>query len=186
MLFCIAAWSCGTGLFFVASDLWVATFLSVFIYLAAAFIALAFYYFAHYFPYSLKPMTAVHNYGNLVAAMLVSIVVAYFKVEIVFGGQSGQGYISTISPVPYFLFALYFLFYIVASFYILYQKYQIATSTHRNILKVVFFSTLLAAFFGSVFNLLLPIYTYDYIWVGPLFTLVMVFIIIKYIFLIED
>ncbi len=186
MLLLIATWSCTTGLFFLAPSLSAAIFLSAFIYLSAAYISLSFYFFAYNFPYPIKSMNPLSKTIHLLAFILVAIVVIYFKVEFIFSDQTGQTYLSKINPWPYFAFATYFLSYIISSFLILYKKYIAATSTHRKLLRVVIFATLLSAFFGSIFNLILPIFTYEYIWIGPLFTLVMVFILIKYVFLIED
>lgn len=86
-----------------------------------------------------------------------------------------QGHPVKFNSLIYAIYTLYFCVYITLSFINLHKKYIGAGTLHRDLIKVVFISTAIAAVFGSVFNLLLPILTYyRYAWIGPLFTLIVV------------
>ncbi len=182
MLFFIAVWSLATGIFFTASSLESAIAISSIIYFSAASIAVSFSIFSHYFPYSVKPISFGEKVRYVLGLFFVSVLIFYFKVEHIYSNFDNFSYQTKINFLPYAAFSLCFLGYIAKGFLTLWQKYKVSTSSHRNLLKVVIFSTLISAFFGSICNLILPLFTYDYIWLGPLFTLAMVFIIIKYLF----
>lgn len=76
---------------------------------------------------------------------------------------------------PYHIYSVYFLLFIGWSLYILFSKYKRSSSLERIQLKYVLAGLFPTSTFGLTFNLILPWFgNYRLIWLGPLFTIVMI------------
>ncbi|OGY90883.1 MAG: hypothetical protein A3B31_03115 [Candidatus Komeilibacteria bacterium RIFCSPLOWO2_01_FULL_53_11] len=185
VLLSIASWSFFLALFYAAGSVGELHSLIPPIYISAAFISLFFYLFCTSFPFDSISMSKarwlVHFF--LIAAVIIVIIYLRVEKEIIF--DKAWGHPTTVNAGAYALYSLYFLGYIFLSFYHLIKKIRISTGYTKRLIAIVLYSTLLAAFFGSVFDLFFPIVTYQYVWIGPLFTVAMVFIIVRYVFIKE-
>jgi len=176
-------WSGAIALFRAASDptimnVWFDSF-----YYLAAFIAVAFYYFARSFPYEIKGVSKTENIINGALLVVLSGMIYFWGIatEIVYSKNFDHDVVFNFFVyVPYVLFFIYF---VSKSFIELSRKMAKATTYSKKLIKIVFFSTLVAFAAGIIFDLIIPFTTYRYIWVGPYFTMITVFIIVKYVFI---
>ena len=100
--------------------------------------------------------------------------------------SASYGHDVTIRPINYFLYCVYFFGFLLISFIHLRKKMLLIPAFTKKVVKIVFYATLLSAIAGSVFDLALPLLgNYKLIWIGPLFTVAMVFIIVRYVFIKE-
>lgn len=76
----------------------------------------------------------------------------------------------------YFGYAIYFILFVLISYYVLLQKYsETKDITQKLQLKFIIFGTAISFILGMFFNLILPWFeNYNYIWLGPPFSLIMV------------
>ncbi len=79
--------------------------------------------------------------------------------------------------IYYILYTIYFVFYVLLSYYYLFKSYFFIHKKEEKIqLKFIIIGTIFAYILGMIFNLFLPFWgDYSSIWLGPLFTLIMVF-----------
>ncbi len=176
-VFCVAVWALGLALFILDSDLDRAILIANVYYIAAAAIPAFFLYFAvafaePYFRFNLKNALILLPVAALIGAFFAQ---PHFLIAIV--EQADWGKNAVLDYKHYFAYAMYFLMYVSVAYYIFFKKYR-ATKTpeERLQLKFIVGGTAVAFFLGMVFNLFLPfIGNYRYIWLGPIFTLIMVF-----------
>ncbi len=185
-LFLIAVWSFCMAMFRASFEPRLIRMWSDLYYLMAALIALTFFYFTHSFPVEIKKLSRfVHVTALAVTIILVFII---FSEGIVgdIRRSASYGHDVAIHPMNYFLYCVYFFGFLAVSFIHLRKKMVLIPAFTKKVVEIVFYATLLSAIAGSVFDLMLPLFgNYRLIWIGPLFTIVMVFIIVRYVFIKE-
>lgn len=77
----------------------------------------------------------------------------------------------------YLFYVMHILGYSGFSFLLLKNRYKVITGEERTQLSLVFLGTIVAFIFGILFNLIIPSFTYSFIWLGPFFSLFMVILI---------
>ncbi len=185
VLLSIAAWSFFLALFCAAGSVGELHALIPPIYISAAFISLFFYLFCTSFPFDSISMSKARWLVHFFLIAAVIIVIIYVRVEkgIIF--DKVWGHPTKVNALSYFIYSAYFLGYICLSFFHLAKKLKVSTGYIKRLTAIVLYSTFFAALFGSIFDLFFPIVTYRFVWVGPLFTVAMVFIIVRYVFIKE-
>ncbi len=183
LVFSLGLWSMGVAMFrYESLDQFALGWLK-FYFVVGTLIAYLFYYFAYYYPYVLKRepklLTIFH--------FLIMSVTIWISV-------SGNSYVNSyesfmtvnLNQPKHLFFITYFIYMVCMGFFVLGRKISGATGAVRRQLKIIFIATLIAGIFGVSFDVILPEFTYEYIYVGPYFTMVMAYIIFNQLFLKED
>lgn len=136
----------------------------------ALFISLVFYYFAQIFPLQLE-----RSYAKTLipfGLFLVALHQIFFTQNIV-GGTDGIVYTINNGYVLYSILVM--TFFLLGCFY-LYRQYKKATDDlQKTEVKYILLGYLLSYFLATVTDLILPYFgVYEYTWMGPLFTLILV------------
>jgi len=176
----LGLWSLGITMFRYESLTGFSMYWTRFHFIASTFIAFLFYYFTYFYPYQIFRERGVRTVIHFV--LLLSVVMLTLQ---------GSGYIEsarsirdvTLHQLKYLIFGLYFLYFSLSGFYLLIKKIKRASGSSRFQLRIVFAATLVAGTFGIFFNLFLPFFTYEFIYLGPYFTVVTAFIVFYFIFI---
>lgn len=171
-------WSVGDAVFIGANNQQLAEIGSQVFFIAPMFTALFLLLFSRKY-YDNKPM---HLYKLLLLA-IPPLVFSFFIglnpdlliKEIEIGSDVN---IFIVNQIPFLLYSLYFMFYFGLSYIILYRKAQTRKAIERNQLFAIFYAAITSSFFALVSNLFLPfVGNSNYIWLGPIFTLLYIAIV---------
>ena len=176
----LGLWSFGVAMFRYASLQVFALNWLKFYFTVGVLIAYWFYYFAYYYPYVLKQDPKIKFIFHL-ALVIVSILIT------VIGSSYVESYRSfkdvTLNQPKHLFFIAYFIYMTAAGFYMLGKKIKNASGYSRFQLTVVFTATMVAGIFGIFFDVILPEFTYELIYIGPYATVAMAYIVFYYLFL---
>lgn len=152
-------------------------------YFAAAAIAVTFLFFAYKFPLEI-PIKKNIFYPFLSGFAILSLILVSWPNFIIQRIMSRSwGYEKFYNPLGYVIFSFFFLFYMSVGFYFMIKRYIISDGANRINLKLVLMGFGVGAIFGVIFNLILPFGGYwQLTWVGPYFSLVMIFYVGRMIF----
>ncbi|MEI6345986.1 MAG: ATP-binding protein [bacterium] len=175
-VFSVAVWALGLALFILDADLVRAVWTANIYYVAAAAIPAFFLYFSISFLEDSFHLT-LKNALILLPLLVLICIFAYdshFLVLLVEQAEWGKN--AVLDYGHYFAYSMYFLMYVSVAYYIFFRRYRMFnTSEERLQLKFIIGGTAVAFLLGMVFNLFLPFLgNYQYIWLGPVFTLIMV------------
>lgn len=165
-------WSLGLAGFIFANDATVAMIWAQAYYIAAALIAFSFALFS--LAYTNKLKTNLKTYLLLgIPFFMVVIILIFFRnlilIEVEYNDW-GKGVL--LNKPGYIAYGLYFTSYVVAGFVAIISSMLQATGVRRLYLRYIFAGLVIAFSLGATFNLFYPFFNhYEYIWVGPLFTL---------------
>ncbi len=140
-------------------------------HLSAGLISLMFFYFTLYFPFSLRISKKLKFLMGI-----VSTFVFYFVVftKLVIGNIYGESYQINSGYLFYSLFLTFCFFLGFIGLILQYRKAE--KKIEKAQIKYVFFGSLFASVFATFTDLVLPyLSTYKYTWLGPFFTLILVF-----------
>jgi signal transduction histidine kinase len=174
MSFSTAVWAIGLALFRITTNIHAALLYAQFYYLAAALIGFTFLSFSFVFPFQKTQPSFFYKtlfYLFTLSILFISIWpgVMIEKVEIVSWGK------NVILGWPYFLYVTYFTLCMIGAFGNFIQKYRESKGVEKLQIKYVFWGLILAAIWGTIFNLFFPLAgNYKWIWLGPYFTLIMI------------
>lgn len=182
VLICISIWAGSIMMFRASLDSSLLSFWLNAYYFAAALIALAFFLFSNIFPYSSQQMRLKNLFVHLLLLVALFVIVGQFGVvRSIMPNQAGD-HVAVLNLPVYTVYVMYFIGYIVSAFTILLLKIRASSGHIRVQLRIVVGATMIAAASGILFDLLLPLYTYQHIAFGPYMTAVMVSIIARYVF----
>ncbi|MBI4122418.1 MAG: GAF domain-containing protein [Parcubacteria group bacterium] len=167
-----AAWSVGLAFFRLATDLESALFWARFYYVTAAFIGYVFLLFGIVFPYQhIKISWSKMFLLTIPALAVMGLVYTPFHIESLFIQPWGK---DVIFGWNYALYTVYFITYTGFGFWHLWQKSQESVGIRKLQIRYVLLGTLVATVGGACFNLIYPLLgNYQLIWLGPLFTAIM-------------
>ncbi len=173
----IALWSVGLGFFIIETDLAKAIYIANAYYIAAAGIPTFFLLFAFNFPerkFKLTLRKGVLIFGPFIALIACFLYDKHFLIDEVFLTPAGKDVL--LNNLNYLAYALYFVIILGSAYAVLFKNFKSATDkVERSQLKFVIGGTIFAFLLGMLFNLIFPyVGNYQYIWIGPLFTLLMV------------
>lgn len=172
----IALWSLGLAFFLLETDLNKALLFANGYYVAAAGIPMLFLYFSLIFP-ERKPPSGIAKafiFGPVILFIAILLADKHFLIEQIFIVAWGK---NVFLNQPHYLFySGYFILFVLLAYYRLGKSYLSAQDAEGRVrLKFIIIGTLISYTLGMVFNLFFPwIGNYQYIWLGPLFTLIMV------------
>ncbi|MFZ2522571.1 MAG: histidine kinase N-terminal 7TM domain-containing protein [Minisyncoccia bacterium] len=171
-----AFWALGLALFILENDLDRALIIANTYYIAAAGIPTFFLYFTLVFPNQNKSLSRYVPF-LFVPIFLLSLGLAFDKnyliKEIFITGDSKD---VDLNYGSYFVYSLFFVILVVIAYINLFKSYINAKNSDKiNQLKFILIGTAVGFIFGMIFNLILPaIGDYSQIWLGPLFSFIMV------------
>ena len=175
----VAIWSIGLAFFLLENNLEYALWFANGYYVAAAGILISFLYFSLNFP-NRRILSRLKFF--IFFLPMVSLVVSFFinknfLIQEIFITEQGKNVV--LNNVHYFYYVFCFILFIILSYIFLFKSYIFAKDKEERIrLKFVIIGTLVSYLFGMLFNLFFPwIGNYNYIWLGPVFTLIMVIFI---------
>jgi len=171
----VSLWSLFVAFFINTSSFKNALLFANIYYVSAAAIPILFFYFSLFFLEYKKPLKKYFIY--LLPFFFLIIVFALNKNVLLQEIYLVNGHKNVfINKLNYFYYIIYFLAFIFLSYYHLFRSYILTESSEKKIqLKFVIWGTIPAYLLGMIFNLFLPAFgNYEFIWLGPLFTLVMV------------
>ncbi len=171
-------WWAGSLIFYRLANWENIDFISKNLYVAATLIGSSFYYFSLIFP------DPEHGYiKDLFKVIVVNSTLIYlilFTPLVITGGEvSSTGENSLLFGPYYFLFVVYTLYYMGRGFYKFFIKYKKTTiSARKSQLLYLFLGYTISSIVAYVTNLILPaLHNYEYMWIGPTATIVMLFAI---------
>jgi signal transduction histidine kinase len=171
--FFIALWALVILFFRVVDNPGIALLLIKLSYIAALILGLCFYHFSIIFPTRVRTSVAhrLATYGTAAGVTLLLLLPGALAEAIVLEPWGKQ---VILGPIGWSIFAAAFLFFFVGGQVRLLLKIPSATGKVRTQLIVVTSTVIIVGLCGMFFNLLLPspfIEDFQYIWTGPLFTL---------------
>jgi len=172
----VALWAVNLGFFLQTQDRDLSFMFANVYYISAAAIPLLFLYFSFVFP---KNKAGFRSRYLLLSAPLIMLAVAViFKPDIILSDILTFGPTKNviINKPAYLIYTLYFLFYVGLSYVYLSRSFRrTQQKTEKTQIKFLVVGTAIAYLFGMIFNLFLPwLGDYSHIWLGPLFSLIMV------------
>ncbi len=170
-------WSIGLGFFIWETDLERSLYIANFYYFAAAGIPLFFLYFSIFFLRKNEKLT-FGKYLLSLPFLIISFFIFYdknFLIKEVFFTEWGKDVI--INYKNYIIYTFYFVLPVLFSYYQLFKTYKsVSSPEEKEQLKFIIVGTTIGFIFGMIFDLFLPLFgNYKYIFIGPLFSLFMVF-----------
>ncbi len=174
----VGLWAFGVSFFYIVSSIDNALFYLKFYYVAAAAIPISFLLFSLSFPRE-KTVNLKVKIISVLSFITLSLFIALypdFIVKEIFLGNPKNVSLNSVGYACFFAYFLIALFIAYAN--LIYSYIKETDKAYKVQLKVLIIGTLIPYLFGMLFNLILPIYTYSYIWIGPLFGLVVVLVVL--------
>src|SRR3989338_6237144 len=171
-----SAWALGIGLFRTINDINYSLYIANFYYVAAALIPLLFLYFSLVFLNDKKRIGILYLWLGLpMIALLAGLVINRNLILLSVSSLSGVK-TATINLIPYSIYGILFVLYVITSFFVLFRSLSHAQEREQKIqIRFVIYGTIIPYILGMVFNLILPwIGNYQHIWLGPIFSIMMV------------
>lgn len=169
-------WAVGLAFFLTESDLLISQYIANFYYIAAAGIPTFFLYFSLVF---LAEDRSDNRFRPFLVIPFFLLVLGFifdksFLIKEVYLTNWGKDVV--INKINYIIFSIYFLIYVILAYFKLLYSYLISPQGQiKDQLKFIILGTSIGFIFGMVFNLILPAFgDYSHIYLGPLFSIVMV------------
>ncbi|RYX79128.1 hypothetical protein EON76_00130 [bacterium] len=173
----VIPWALGIALFFGANDVRIADLGLIGFYVSPMFMILFLSLFAAVFPANKNATFIIPNVILSVATVLIACVIVYdshILTSSVYMSNSGNNILS-IEPLWYTIYFMYFgmaFFVAFAEFFIQMRSQQ---GIRKRQIQYIFAGMFLAVAFSTITNLLLPLVGYgEFIWLGPVWTLLAV------------
>ena len=172
-----AAWSVGIGLFlFNANDVWL-IHIANFYYIAAGLIPVVFLYFSLLF-LSNKERIPLYKHALALIPVVIFLIGLLLNKNLIILSIHSQtwGKDVVLNRAPYAIYGALFIVYVITAYMNLYLRlWQRKDGAEKLQLKFVIYGTIVPYILGMTFNLFLPWQgNYEYIWLGPAFSLMMV------------
>lgn len=151
-------------------------------YAMAWLVIIFLFYFAVHFPYENFRVKKIYNFLIIIFSILILLctTVAYkFFVTEVFLKPTRVAHYNFL---VYVLYTLAMVSVVVSSIFVLFSKYRKAEGIFKTQIALVLVGVIIGTLFGCYFNLFLMfVNNFDYIYLGPLFTLFINFIVLGFI-----
>ena len=175
----VSFWAIGLSLFDLSQEINIALIFAKFYYIAAAAIAFFYTLFALSFPNKkISTRLNIILYSLFIGTSLM--IIFYPDAMIKTLTIQGDNKFVELEHYSYLIYLIYFVGLMIFS-YIKMIRTFIKVDKNKELklqLKLILIGTLIPFIFGMFFDLILPIFSYDYIWLGPLFGLMVVIVVI--------
>ncbi len=169
-------WAFGLAMFSWTSNLYTALIWAKIYYLAAIMIGASFLSFSFLFPYKRYQITNFYKllfFLFTISIVIISVWPGLMIKEVNFADWGKNVNLSWF----YAFYVIYFTICMIGAFGNFILKYidKTVSKIQKKQIQYVFVGYILAAIWGTTFNLFLPLMgNYKFIWVGPYFTLVLI------------
>ncbi len=170
LTFFMSSWAISLLMFrtYNAND--VSEFFGRFSYIAGLLMIISFYLFTRYFPYRDRMISGVTTVV-LTLISVITIITMLYTDFLVIRVVVINGVVSAVTnPVVHSIYGLILLIFLISGLANLFLKKHNSGGSHRKQLNSIFVMSLVAGFFGAVFDIILPIFgDYRWNWLGPQF-----------------
>ncbi len=175
----VGIWALGVSFFNISNDVSSALLIARFYYFAAAAIPAFFLLFSFTFPKDLK----VRFFFQLISFLPFVLIAAACLLTnnfILLDVHLGSPKTVVLNTSGYLIYSTYFVVTLLLAYVNLIRSYiqNREDKELRSQLKLLIIGTIIPYLGGAFFNLILPWYTYQYIWIGPLFGLTVCFVVL--------
>ncbi len=180
----ISLWSLFIMLFRIEKTVEIALTLSSIFYVFGAIIPASFLHFSYIFPNNSKVSnkTITFIYFPIIIIILIFVFspnILVNKIDLLENTQK----IVTLNLYSYIIYSIYFVLYTIATFYNLIKSFLLSTDIIvKKQLRLIFIGTIIPYMIAIFFNLILPLFNYQYIWIGPTMSIVVILVITYSIF----
>lgn len=144
-------------------------------YVAGSLIASFFFYFSFVFPSQEQSFTIADHLMACGFPVILLYLLADPQILVREITPEPSGWSIVLGKPAFWTYSLWLSLLMGRAFIHLYKKYQRAVGRPKMQLRYVLFGTAISTLFGSLFNLVLPgIGNTQWIWLGPLFTIILV------------
>lgn len=176
---CLAGWALSVNWFFSAdSARLVQAAAQIFYMLATFFVVLIYWFFSLYPSEQIQRLSRLKLRLSGIAAIVMAVAIIIDPNFIVMNVTDvGHGSPSVqVNHGGYLIFVVYFVITFISSLYVGYRNSMVAKQALlRNQLRFYTLGITLTSIPGFIANMILPFYNiYDYIWIGPLCSLIFV------------
>ncbi len=176
----ISLWAFGLLMFRVSSSLTTALNYTRFFYVMAAAIPAFFLHFSYLFPIKIKipRWKSVLIYVPLFIVTLGLIINENFILDKIYLADDSVKLVI-VNLFNYVIYTAYFVSYLIFSYINLLKSFFRSTDqTERIQLRFIFIGTFVPYLCAMYFDLFLPIVNYRYVWAGPFFSFVVVWVLL--------
>ncbi len=183
LILSISIWSYGLAFFSITSDASAALAFTKVYYIAAAGIPLFFWLFTMSFPKD-RAVSRIYQIGMFAIFGVLSGAIILKEGFIIKSVLMTYPKGAVINHEGYGIYAIYIIGFLVAAYINLVLSYfkNKGDKLASGQLRFMIIGTVIPYVFGVYFTLILPVFTYVYIWIGPLFGLAMVMIVLYAVF----
>lgn len=176
-IFAVGMWAFGVSFFNIVSTIESTEIFARFYYTAAAAIPIFFLLFSFSFPGeapSLKKVQIMAGFAFLAMALFINLFPDFIINKINLGNPKTV----ELNLLTYYIFFAYFVItLIIAYIRLIHSHLKEKDPETKTQLRILILGTVIPYIGGMVFNLILPLFTYDYIWIGPLFGMIVVLVV---------
>jgi signal transduction histidine kinase len=174
----VGMWAFGISFFYMTKSMGITIFFEKFYYTAAAAIPVLFLLFSFSFPKESPSLKKAQLFSVLAFITMGSLIVFYphFIISEIILSDPKQ---VVLDYSTYYIFFAYFVGILIAAYGKLIDSY-IKEADHeiKAQLKILILGTIVPFIGGMIFNLIIPLFTYDHIWIGPLFGMIVVLVVL--------
>lgn len=177
MLF-VGMWAFGVSYFYLADNVRTAELYAKFYYISAAAIPTFFLLFSFSFP---KKSSILRNIEIISGFILVglSACIAFYPHFIIQTISLGDPKSVVLDKASYTIYFVYFILILATAYIRLIYAYKKESDPEVKVQsKILILGTIFPYIGGMIFNLILPIFTYAHVWIGPLFGMVVVLVVL--------
>lgn len=176
----VAFWALGLAFFNMSSDYELSTAMVKFYYISAAAIPLFFNLFALSFPTKKKNLILYQNI--LISLFVIISLLIIFYPNFIINNIISESKSKTVvlELKSYFVYSIYFVSLMIFSYINLLKSFfeNKKDPEMAKRIKYISIGTLIPFLFGMYFDLILPVFNYEYIWIGPIAALMVVFVVL--------
>lgn len=174
----VGMWAFGISFFYIVGTVELTAIFAKFYYTAAAAIPIFFLLFSFSFPREAISLKRVQVISAFLLGMM-ALCIAVFPNFIIEEIRLGETKTVVLNLVTYYTFFAYFVVILITAYLRLIHSYAKEKDVEvKTQLKILILGTIVPYIGGMIFNLVLPLFTYGYIWVGPLFGMIVVLVVL--------
>jgi len=173
-------WSIGIFSFEFTNSIQIGLIASNFNYFIAFMIAGSFLIFSYTFPgqKKIKYWQVIAVYTPAIISVFGTSIFSHLILTEIYYSSTGVK-LTTVNVPVYMVYAVIYITYILVTYLNLFRSYLAATESSVKIqLRYILIGTLVQFIIAMYFDLILPIFDYTYVWIGPLMGLIFVYVIV--------
>jgi len=183
LVFGVGLWSFGLAMFNTTLDMSDAVAWARMYYFASAIIVFSFVVFSVHYIYPLFILNEVKFIYLLLPLLIITFIIFHPTLMIENASHYDWGNDANEKLIGHLAYAVYFLGYLALAYKILFKKLKKSDGVNYLNLRSFLLVISIGFLFGVLFDLILPLFgNYNYIWVGPYFSLPYIIYLVYLIF----